>query len=813
MTQFFNVSDEVRDIIRRFNDARYSKGFASMFQTVNTLAVSLYSLQEDARKDVLDILRDYIVDLSAYLTTEEISILLANYSDVVKSTMWTSRSNTVTSYGWCNLPVEVPQLCQALAKCKEGSKVLIPYAGDAIFATGLPSNCQISGFENNKQMWAVAHIYLHSLGYNANLLLGEDFDKSQQYDYIFCFPPMMKGADAREVVDKIYDLARHSLAPYGEMYCILPDNFCYATSGWFDVRKIPFDSHDEYSTMVISLPAGLLYPISGVQLCLFHLKRNFDNKVVLVNTRDESFLAHSRMKDGNRRETMSVSLKVDSILDTVKTFDDNYVWVGDIHQLFEKSHDLDMTPSRYISVLRDIQLALGEQLAHLMDLIDVLPFARIENIPNVVPTIGMRELSFNYLNCDLLYDKIPAENRISDRSGNVRRILTKDSLLMGFIGGKFKVARLKGVSAARPVALKPEVVPFTIVSDAVDEDFLLRCITSEFVSKQANALAVGAAITRLKRDDYKTLQVIIPSLEEQKRLYIEDTRKGMSDADRKLIESYEEFRKDMHMKKHAIGQTLFNINNWWNLLKLARDKGNGIVDDRTELGSNRKVKVADIYTNLEIAMAKLSTQLSKFDTGYGLQTENIPLTVFVEKYISEHKSPLFEYIYDSTAHRADSDMLEVDIDEKTRIAVPTGEYILREGDPLEFAVFAPEALTIVFNNIISNACAHGFKENGTERNLIRIEILSEGTDYVIAISNNGDPIKELTPQEMLTYGLTTEHSRTTDVSKNHFGIGGYEVKKLMTEFNGDVEIISTPDEEFTVTYRLIFHNTNVKFAF
>jgi signal transduction histidine kinase len=212
-------------------------------------------------------------------------------------------------------------------------------------------------------------------------------------------------------------------------------------------------------------------------------------------------------------------------------------------------------------------------------------------------------------------------------------------------------------------------------------------------------------------------------------------------------------------------------------------------------------------------MAKLSTQLSKFDTGYGLQTENIPLTLFIEQYILGHKSPVFEYIYDKRPHHADIDMLEKDIDEKTMIVVPTGEYILREGDPLEYAVFAPEALTIVFNNIISNACVHGFKENGTERNLIRIEIISEGTDYVIAISNNGEPIKELTPQEVLTYGLTTEHSRTTNVSKNHFGIGGYEVKKLMTEFNGDVEIISTPDEEFTVTYRLVFHNTNVKYAF
>ena len=68
----------------------------------------------------------------------------------------------------------------------------------------------------------------------------------------------------------------------------------------------------------------------------------------------------------------------------------------------------------------------------------------------------------------------------------------------------------------------------------------------------------------------------------------------------------------------------------------------------------------------------------------------------------------------------------------------------------------------------------------------------------------------MSSQEILTYGTTTEHSKTTNVSSNHFGIGGYEIKKLMTEFGGDVEIVSTPDEEFTVTYRLIFHNTIIQ---
>lgn len=813
MTQFFYVSNEVREIICKFNNSLFTRGITNMFQTTNTLAVSLYVLQEDSRQDIIDILQNYVVDLSSYLSTDEIATLLANYPDVVKSTMFSSRSNTVTSYGWCNLPIEIVQLCHALAECKEGSKVFIPYAGDAIFAAGLPTSCPISGFEKDKTMWAVAHIYLHSLGHKENLLLGEEVDKKQKYDYIFCFPPMMRGQGNREVIDTIYDLIRNNLAPQGEMYCILPDSFCYASSGWFDIRKIPFESHEEYSTMVISLPAGLLYPIAGVQLCLFHIKRNNDNKVLLVNARDESFLAHTGIKEGRRRETTKVTLKVDSILDTIRTFDDNYVWTGDIHQLFELSHDLDMTPSRYISVVQNVQLSPGEKLVPLKELVDILPMARIPNMPNLVPSIGMRELFANYINCDLLYDKIPVEDRQNGRHGNASRIITQDCLLMGFIGGKFKVARLKGVSASRPVALKTEIIPFRVVSKSVDEDFILRCIMGEFIAKQANALAVGSTVTRLKRDDYKSFDIIIPSLEEQKRLCIEDTRQGMSDADRKLIESHEEFRKDMHMKKHAIGQTLFNINNWWSLLKLARDKGNGVVDDRTELGTNRKVKVADIYSNLEIAMSKLSIQLSKFDTGYGLQTKTIPLTMFIEQYISEHKSPLFEYIYDSMTHHADSDLPEVDIDEQTMTTISTGKYILREGDPLEYVVFAPEALTIVFDNIISNACAHGFKGYGSIKNLVRIEILSEGSDYVVAISNNGEPIKELTPQEVLTYGLTTEHTRTGNASTNHFGIGGYEIKKLMTEFNGDVEIISTPDEEFTVTYRLVFHNTNVKFTF
>ena len=40
-------------------------------------------------------------------------------------------------------------------------------------------------------------------------------------------------------------------------------------------------------------------------------------------------------------------------------------------------------------------------------------------------------------------------------------------------------------------------------------------------------------------------------------------------------------------------------------------------------------------------------------------------------------------------------------------------------------------------------------------------------------------------------------------------IGGYEIKKLMKEFDGDVEIVSSPEAEYTVAYRLVFRKTSI----
>ena len=110
---------------------------------------------------------------------------------------------------------------------------------------------------------------------------------------------------------------------------------------------------------------------------------------------------------------------------------------------------------------------------------------------------------------------------------------------------------------------------------------------------------------------------------------------------------------------------------------------------------------------------------------------------------------------------------------------------------------------MVFDNIINNACSHGFEDKASDRNIVKVEVLTDGVLPYITISNNGKPIHgKITAEDVFTYG------RSSNSGQKHFGIGGYEVRYLMRTYGGDAEIISTPQENFPVSYKLTFKESN-----
>ena len=794
MLQNSNLSAEGRKIVNN-----YLSGFSSILNmNKEKLVVSLYATMEDANQEVLDILKSFVINLNDSFTEAEIKVLRNECCEVIRYCHERKEPDMGFTRSRDNHPLMVPdtllELCNTLIGVHPESDVYLPYAGAGQFAF-LNPDCKYEGFEQDVESWALTEIYLHCYGVTASIkLTGNMHDAislNKQYDYIFSFPPFLMGMEGRKVINNLYHLATKALKDNGTMCCILPLSFCSASSGWFDLRKVLLDYHNQYSAAVISLPQ-ILYPFTSVETCLFLISKDNQGKILLVDASSDHFCARHDIAGDKEFE-----LKVQSIVETITKGDERFVWGGNTSNLVG---DVNLLPSRYLLKQHLPQPRKGEQLLSIAELVDVVSTERNDSSSEQYPLLGIKELSFNYLNCDICYESIPLKPK------NSFRVLKDNCLLAGFIGGKFKVGRTIDLSSTNSAALRQEVIPFKLKTNIVTEDYLLRSIMSEDVAAQGKMMSSGVTISRIKKQDFLDLMIIVPSIEEQERICKADTKQSLSAAEIKQKKSDEDFRRDMHMKKHAIGQTIFNLSNWWKTLQRARKEGNGIVDDKAIIGRSQKVAVKDIYDNIQQVIDQLQQQINKFDRGNGLVTETISLTKFIEDYISKHKSPIFRFDYDASIHYRTGFVGGQEVrDEK-------GKVISWEGGEdtvftFENAVFAPEALTIIFDNIVSNACSHGFagREDNPDGNIIRIELTTEGTDHIITISNNGQAVREdVTEEYVFTYNKSTQNG------KSHYGIGGYEVKRLMQEFDGDAEFISEPEAEFPVKYRLLFHNTGIE---
>lgn len=414
-----------------------------------------------------------------------------------------------------------------------------------------------------------------------------------------------------------------------------------------------------------------------------------------------------------------------------------------IEEIRKKKYNLnpkEYTISQYIPTPK-----AGEEIVTLSDVVE--PVTQGEGKE---PKIDIRDLSDNYLNCDMASEG-DADNTVC--------------LLAGFVGGEFRVGRLKDEAAG----WARQLFAFKLKGDKVSEDFLLRSIMDDNSRGQARVKSQSHA---LSLDDFLNLRILVPSREEQDRREKEDVRLSLRDANEKLKKSFEDFRKDMHIKKHAIGQTIFRINGWWSLMQDVRKKNNGHIDNDSTIGIKHKRTVSEILSNLDDAMKQLTQQIYRLDRGNGLVAEEINLGEFVKDYTEHHQSPIFEYEY---------------------VGASDSGFMIN---------FPKAALQIIFDNIVSNACSHGFEKREPAKNRIRIEIKSEGTNNVLYISNNGKPL-DLQLQEstdnVFAYGISSK-----DKNSHHYGIGAYEVKNLMRQFEGEAELISEPQMEYTVTYKLTF---------
>ncbi len=514
MAQYKNIlTSAAKAIVVNFLEAEAKKN-ANTDASVRLMA-SLYSLMPGAETEVVEGLKEYIVDLTETITEQEIGVLKAKYPAVVKYCYEYSERNSKGAERY-EVGMHVPQtlidLCIGMAAPKAGSRVYLPYSGVGRFASNL-EGCKIEGFEQDIKSWAISQILLHAQEIEADIENGDEtVAEDRQYDYIFTFPPMvMGGRGAKSVIDVIHRCITKHLANKGEMYCILPIGFCNSNGGWKEVRNVLRDNGSQYGTLVVSLPP-LMTPITNVGLCLLKIMKNNAGAVTLMDaTTSEEFYTrekHGRV-DRYKLDTQALigKLRKHNDIHFLRKSDERYIWKGTTDKLSEGTN---LLPTRYLVSRVIPSVKAGEKRVRLADVISIVETAKRTDKQGF-PIVGMRELSATYLNCDIDVSAL-------ERQEVATKVITTDCLLVGFIGGKFKVGRLHGATPETPVALRNEVVPITVTSNDITEDFLLRSITTEMSEVQARALAVGSVLTRLSSQDILRIEIDVPDQGEQDAL-------------------------------------------------------------------------------------------------------------------------------------------------------------------------------------------------------------------------------------------------------------------------------------------------------
>ncbi len=302
----------------------------------------------------------------------------------------------------------------------------------------------------------------------------------------------------------------------------------------------------------------------------------------------------------------------------------------------------------------------------------------------------------------------------------------------------------------------------------------------------------------------------------------------------KLIAKKTEYINEVRMRKHDMGQYIFELVNIEDLMRYYienRETEKDFCQHLEELLNNFQSSLGELsslldnlskeeefgapeYFDLDKFLSLLNTRhkadgfkitYSRDDSSiksYNQKLRNDDLTV-LDDYVPEVANDLDDYILEDTndldeyvpeaANDLDDYILEDtnDLDEYVpEIVNDLEDYVVEDTKinrnlfkaPLLF--IAPNDMQRAVNNIIDNARKHGFTDSKTKDNKIevRLSIDREQNMFVIDFRNNGKPLPE--GMNKMRYGIKGEKAGKTAGS----GIGGSYIKKFVEHYGGDYDI-------------------------
>ncbi len=683
------------------------------------------------------------------------------------------------SAGESFLPESLSAFMSRLVDIPENAIVFNPFAGLASFEINLKEGITYVGQEIDNLTWSmgvlrrIAHqkkngYYLREDSYN-------EWVENSKFDLIISAPPFGKIRKFNDSIDSsiksgdqyVVKKGIDSLKPNGKLVVLVGESFLFSYGAYLQLRKKLIE--ENLIETIISLPAGIFQPYSGVKSSILVLDKNKEQGET-INLVDGSHFAIKEIK--------KVSLNNEQVLKALSNVGESDGVINITNEeVIKQNYNLQV--SRYFWKEEEPKSEERGAYFTLSEILSELKGKKTTGYSDI-KLVSIAHLSKDNLDYNLNIEEVEP---IKESAKNAR-IINHSCLMVAKIGNDLKPTFFNFQD--QEIAVSNHVMTFQVSEDKVDIDYLINELYSDFVLKQFEVFRRGIVQQSISKADFLQIKIPLPALQEQK-----DRMKGVKEAfiksrllevelQKELLgykdEAFREFASIKHTFRQYLNALKSNVSGTRKFI--SRNEGKPI---SLELiySKNLNRTLGEHIDSLEGTIDSLSNLLQESEDNLVEFTPEIlnPNELIVESQ-NRFKNPdkfKFEELY---------------IDHAT--------FIADEGYLSPFIKISKEAFYRIFSNIVSNAIDHGFEHIGN--NIIRTSLSfeEEGRFCVIKISNNGKAIPEaFTYTHLVTRGEKTSESKGA-------GTGGADIKSLMEKHQGNFVLESAPDEEFPVTYILKF---------
>ena len=772
MHQNMGTSEKIKSLINHYiNETGHENSLCPEYG----LLCHLYKIKAKDNVDelVIKTIEDEIPFIDSLLSKDEESFLISNFIETVEFCI-SSKERKFSHHSKNCQPKEITNLIMncILHEDIEDEDIYNPFCGFASYAIYDKNNNYFWGEEIDKIVWAVSQIRLYAHGKSKlqEYTLGDSLKKfskiKDKFRAIICTPPF--GLQGEGSVENLITGLFSLLEENGQLIMVTP-------LGWLASKKASktrdFLIRGRNIESVLQLPSKL-FSDTNIPTAIISITKNSNKYIKLVDATN-AFIYETNKQYKLKTEVIERTISSQNkILDSIQ--------IASYHYRDFEYTDYILLPSIFF-----MGVSSGKSL---YDCISVIKGKR--TITNDAEIITLKSLSGNYPRETA--KSIPYKE-LNINLGSSLVEVVNNSILLSILPDRILIGYVDIVK--KNIYAAPNVMVLSPHEQILSKSFIMAYLLSKEVQRQLIKLRIGSSVIY----DELLKYVVLPHKKTSELVneIISSCQEAIKNEITSSQETLNHYMQSVRMRKHAITQTVSSVSARFNALDNCRITNNGILHDNDTINPLTEITVQDSFVYLKNSFQEINDaimHIADIEWNWS-RPQDIDLVSFIRSYIFENVSHEFEYINNVDGNEAVDNILDAD-----------GNITIEKGSPLFLIHFPEDALRYVFKNIISNARAYGFASQKKKTNKVKFDWYIEGENVILEISNNGEPLSldDDKIHYIFMYGYSTSLNKD-----GHSGQGGAEIYQIMNLYGAKVNIISTPNEEYTVTYQLIFPNTGI----